>query len=61
MDFPFNEDDTQRIALEEMAKLMVPMFQAMVKEGLSGQEAAALTAAYWHQLIPRPSPDPMED
>lgn len=59
-DFPFSDGDVQRIAFEEMAKMMVPMFNAMVNEGLQPAHAAALTAAYWQQLMPTPPQGPQD-
>lgn len=50
--------DEQKIAFEMVAKIMAPMFRALTKEGLSGQEAAALVAAYMAQTMPQPMEDP---
>lgn len=55
------DEAQQKVALEGMAQIMVPMFKAFVEAGLSGQEAAALVAAFWAQNMPSPSPKPMED
>lgn len=58
-----NPDDfnVEQIAMQEMAKLMVNFFRAFMNEGLSAQEAAALTAAVVSQSMPFNSPPPMED
>lgn len=56
-DFP----NFEQAALEEMARLLVPIFRAFMKEGLSAQEAAAMSAAMIAQNMPLPSPPPMED
>lgn len=62
-DFPLNEGDFDEmgIALEQMAVIMAKMFKAFIKAGLSGPEAAALTAAYWQQQGPVNFPEPQED
>lgn len=53
--------DAGQIALEEMAKVVVPMFRAFTSQGLPPQEAAALTAAIISQGMPMPPPKPKED
>lgn len=50
---PFSDDDEASIVFEEMAKPIVLMFRAFQKQGLSGSEAAALTAAIFSQSMPQ--------
>lgn len=52
--------DVTKIAFEAMASLMAPLFKALTKQGLSGQEAAALTAAYWAQNMPVEPEEPQD-
>lgn len=62
-EFPLNEGDfdEKKITLQEMAKIIVPMYKAFRDEDLMPQEAAALTAAYWAHMMPQKPPQPMED
>lgn len=46
-EFNFDGIDFTKVAFDEMARLMVPMYQAFRNRGLSATEAAALTANYW--------------
>lgn len=57
----FGEFDENKIALDEIAGMVVPIFKAFVTRGLSVQEAAALTAAMVSQGMPQPPQKPMED
>lgn len=52
MEDPFSEDDETKIVFQEAAKTIVVMFRALQEQGLSGQEAAALTAALFAQNLP---------
>lgn len=53
--------DDIKIVLEMMAQVAVPMFKAFRAQGLSTQEAAALTAAYINQIVPQEQQKPLED
>lgn len=63
-EFDFNdrgdEFDEAKVAFDEMAKIMAPMFRALTRNGLTGQEAAALTAAYWAQNMPTELQGPID-
>lgn len=63
--FDFNkfeeEFNAQLIALEEVAKTIVPMFVAFRKTGLSVQEAASLTAAFVAHTMPPIPPQQQEE
>lgn len=52
--------DASEIAFDELAKLMVPMFRAFIRQGISAQEAAALTAAYCQQIMPSDGQGPQD-
>lgn len=61
----FNFDDSEfssfeQAALESMAAAMATLFKAFKKQGLSAQEAAALTAAYASQIIPEDPKGPTD-
>lgn len=52
-DFPLSDEDGDRIALEHMASIMANFYKAFKKAGLPSQEAAALTAACFSQMMPQ--------
>lgn len=54
----FNE---QLIALEEVAKTIVPMFTAFRNTGLTVPEAASLTAAFVSHTMPPPPQQQQEE
>lgn len=60
-EYDFNKADKMfndaAVAIEEVAKLISPMYKAYRKEGLSEREAAALTVAFVAQM---PAPPPQE-
>lgn len=58
-DFNFNSDefDVTKIALEELAKIMIPMFKALMKAGATVSEAAAITVAYSNYWAQNPKAD----
>lgn len=59
--FGGDNPDEEAIALDVVIKATVPIFKGFVRNGLTPQEAAAMTAALISQGIPTPPPEPKED
>lgn len=58
---PFDGEEVQmKVAFEFLANVAVPMYKAILKGGLTPQEAAALTAAILSQNVPLPGQEPQD-
>lgn len=57
---PFEEGEFDHVFYEMVAEVVVPLYRAFKAQGVSGQEAAALAAAFAQQMIPTDTKGPQD-